>query len=150
MCFVCEASSRKIIYSVPKPMKKYLIPWIIICHIEKCFPRSSDTNAYLIDEQDESFEFQSNIDRKWDLSLNSKSKHNKVFHLLPVRCRRPAWPAFIATKVALLLAIKRINMANCIWQMNVFTYTAEMFILTSDAGSFGSTFLWNKNIELIA
>lgn len=64
MCFVCEASSRNIIYSVPKPMKKYFIPRMIIRTIEKCFPRSFDTNAYLIDEQDESFEFQSNIDQK--------------------------------------------------------------------------------------
>lgn len=37
---------------------------MIIRTIEKCFPRSFDTNAYLIDEQDESFEFQININQK--------------------------------------------------------------------------------------
>lgn len=39
---------------------------MIIRHIEKHFPRSSDTNAYLIGEQDESFEFKTNIYQKWD------------------------------------------------------------------------------------
>lgn len=146
MCFVCEASSRNILYSVPKPMKKYLIPWMIIHRVEKCFQRSSDTNAYLTDEQDESFVFQTNIYQKWDKSLNSESKHNKVFIFWPPHARLTAWPRSIATEVALLLAIKHLWLTWHIWQMKVVTYTAKMFILTSDAGSFSiphSYFSWS-------
>lgn len=66
MCFVYDAILRNIIYSVPKLMKKYLISWMIIRHIEKCFSRSLDTNAYLIDERDESFEFQRHVYQKLD------------------------------------------------------------------------------------
>ena len=35
MCFVCEASSTNMVYSIPKPMKKYLIPQMIIRRMEK-------------------------------------------------------------------------------------------------------------------
>lgn len=132
MCFVCEASSRNIIYSVPKPMKKYWIPWMIIRHIEKCFSRSSDTNAYLIDEQDNSFEFQSNIYQKVGLKSLSQSaiKSSSSARFMPVS---PRDRGFIATNVALHLTIKHLWLIWHIWQMKVFADTAKMFILTSDA-----------------
>lgn len=114
MCLVREAISRNIIYSVPKPMKKYWIPWTINCFIEKCFSRSSDTNAYLRAEQDESAELQNNY-QKWAQSAIKP----------PSSARLTAWPGFIATKVALLLAIKHVWLTWHIWQIKVFSCTVK-------------------------
>lgn len=139
MCFVCEAISRNIIYSVPKPMKKYLIPWMIICRIEKCF-QEAPTQMHIYYEQDESFEFQSNVYRKKVGSRVSTRSQSAIKSSSSARLT--AWTGFIATKVALLLAIKHLWLTWHIWQMNVFTCTAKRFILTSDEGSYSALYFY--------
>lgn len=47
MCFVCEASSTNTIYSIPKPMKKYLIPRMIIRRMEKNAFQEAPTQMHI-------------------------------------------------------------------------------------------------------
>lgn len=81
--------------------------------------------------------FQSYVYRKWDLSLNSKSKHDNTFVLCPSHCST----RFIATKVALLLAIKHLWLTRHIWRMKVHCKNVHLNKWCNKL--FGSTFLFH-------
>lgn len=97
MCFVYEAVSRFIIYSVPKNDEKILNSLNDYVSYRKkfffvaffLFKKLQD--AYLIEKRDESFEFE---------SFNSMSKRNKVFISCSSHARLTVRPHFTAASIA--------------------------------------------------
>lgn len=75
--FLCNQWKMCCVYSVPKPMKKYLIPRMISCHIEKCFFEKLRHKS--VSTRWAGWKLWVSEYRKWARSLNSRSELIKAF-----------------------------------------------------------------------